>query len=255
MTTRTFLVVMILLVAFALGAGCSTVRVGHGIDPEANGILKEMGTTLANAGRFSFDVRTTVDEELGGGAMVQRAGRGSVRVSRPDRIFATKRGDRGNRDFWYEGSNLTIFDRDKKIYASVKAPSTIDKMLDFAIDEYDLAIPLADILFSDPYRVLVENVESGEYVGVHKVGGRPCHHLAFHQELIDWQIWIDEGKIPLPRKVIITYLDSPERPQYEARFSAWDLSPKFTKGFFEFTPPPGAERVDMDVLLGHEEVE
>ena len=27
----------------------------------------------------------------------------------------------------------------------------------------------------------------------------------FQQEVIDWQVWIDAGEVPVPRKVVITY--------------------------------------------------
>ena len=41
----------------------------------------------------------------------------------------------------------------------------------------------------------------------------PCHHLAFEQATIDWQLWIDAGKDPLPRKLVITYKTEDEVPQ------------------------------------------
>ena len=253
MRHRCALFVLPVLVVLVLCSGCATVQVTRDIDPKAEDILKTMGATIAGARQFSFKVRSTMDEPIEGGPMVERASQGRISVSRPNKVFASRSGDLVTRDVWYDGSTLTVFDKNQNAYAAVKAPPTIDKMLDFAMDEYDLIVPLADILFSDPYAVLVENVESCQYLGLHKAGSRPCQHLIFHQKLIDWQIWIDAGKDPLPLKIVITYLDSPEKPQYRATLSGWELSPELQKDLFDFQPPPGADRVDMDALLGHKE--
>jgi hypothetical protein len=40
-------------------------------------------------------------------------------------------------------------------------------------------------------------VQSGTYVGLHNVGKVKCHHLAFRQRMLDWQIWIEAGDQPL----------------------------------------------------------
>ena len=42
------------------------------------------------------------------------------------------------------------------------------------------------------------------FLWLSKVQGQLCHHLAFRQEDIDWQIWIENGPTPLPRKFLIT---------------------------------------------------
>ena len=79
-------------------------------------------------------------------------------------------------------------------------PGTIDAMLEDLHERFDTHQTLADFLFSDPYKVFTEHVQSGTYVGLHYVGKTKCHHLAFRQKLLDWQIWIDAGDQPLPRK-------------------------------------------------------
>ena len=46
----------------------------------------------------------------------------------------------------------------------------------------------------------MEEVLTGEYVGVTELSGVRCHHLAFRSGDVDWQIWIEDGDKPLPRK-------------------------------------------------------
>ena len=77
-------------------------------------------------------------------------------------------------------------------------------------------LPLADFLYADPYAVLMEGVTYGRYLGIHQAAGVACHHLAFSQDTIEWQIWIDAGEKPLPRKLVISYVQEPGEPQYSA---------------------------------------
>jgi hypothetical protein len=102
-----------------------------------------------------------------------------------------------------------------------------------------------DFISDDPYKVLTRDVESGIYAGLHEVDGVPCHHLAFRQSDIDWQIWIDDGLLPLPRKLLIVYKNEAGAPRYTARFSSWDLSPDLGDTVFEFEPPEGAEKIEF----------
>ena len=236
-------------VVLLIFAGCATVHESRDISPKAEAVLESMSKALAGARRFSFRARTSMDETITGGPTVARLGSGTVTVGRPDRLFATKRGEGANRDVWYDGKTVTILDRDRNVYAAVKAPGTVDRMLDFMIDEYDLVVPLADFLYSDPYEVLTEKVRKGEYLGVHTVDGRRCNHLAFHQDLVNWQIWIETGGNSLPRKLVITYLDSPDEPEFTAELYDWNLSPMIREDLFVFRPPAGAKRVDMRTLL------
>lgn len=229
--------------------GCVSVGPVRDMDPRADEALKGMGSALAGAAAFSFEARDTMDEIIEGGQMAEFAGSYRIDVRRPNGVFATSSGDGIERAFWYDGGTVTLLDKRRHLYASVEAPGTIDEMLEFLIAEHGLTVPLADILFSDPYKALVENVKSGRFLGLYELDGSPCRHLAFRQERIDWQIWIEAGPRPLPRKVVISYLDSPGEPQYEATFSRWNLSPDFPDALFSFAPPEGATRVEMDVLL------
>ena len=85
-------------------------------------------------------------------------------------------------------------------------------------------------------------------VGRHGVDGVPCHHLAFSQESIDWQIWIEDGPQPVPRKLVITYKTEPGSPQYVARLSNWDFEPRFSKQYFEFEVPADAGEIEFLTL-------
>ncbi len=90
----------------------------------------------------------------------------------------------------------------------------------------------------------MEGVTYGRYLGLHQAAGVACHHLAFSQPTIEWQIWIDAGDKPLPRKLVISYVQEPGEPQYSAVIRRWNLESKVPEGLFTFEAPEGARRID-----------
>ena len=46
------------------------------------------------------------------------------------------------------------------------------------------------------------------------VEGVLCDHLAFSRDDTDWQVWIEAGERPVPRKLVITSIDLPGTPQF-----------------------------------------
>ena len=143
------------------------------------------------------------------------------------------------------GRSITMLDVDANLYAVVDAPDTIDKAVDFVAEKYGATVPLADLLCTDSYDALTANTERGQYVGEVKLGKYRCSHLTFSGDEVDWQIWIEQGAEPLPRKLVIAYKHRPQHPKYTARIRLWDVSPRFREDDFQFQPPVDAERIDM----------
>jgi hypothetical protein len=69
--------------------------------------------------------------------------------------------------------------------------------------------------------------------------------LSFEQESIDWQLWIDAGEKPLPRKLVIAYKTEDEVPQYSVIMGKWNLNADVPDELFVFEPPEGAERIEF----------
>ena len=99
-------------------------------------------------------------------------------------------------------------------------------------------------MFADTYLVLSSGVEIGIYVGTAYVNGVECHHLAFREAKVDWQIWVKTGDEPLPMKYVITTKWHTGAPQYEIRLRDWDLKPKIKTDQFSFSVPEGAANLD-----------
>ena len=49
----------------------------------------------------------------------------------------------------------------------------------------------------------------------------------------------------MPRKIVITFKESPGHPQYTAFLSNWNLSADIPESAFAFTPPAGSKQVEF----------
>jgi hypothetical protein len=216
-----------------------------GVDPKADEMLRKMGKTLAGASQFTFEFNDMSDEMLPDGQKVQYSRSATVAVRRPDSVVASITGDLKDQLFVYSGAKLAVFNRRDNVYAIEDVPGKIDAMFDFIEIHFGMTAPLSDLIFADPYQCLIQRVESGVDLGIHEVAGIKCHHLAFRQEGIDWQIWVEDSDQALPRKFVITYKDLPGQPQYVAMLNKWNLSAQIPDSTFTFTPPAGATRRDL----------
>ena len=115
-------------------------------------------------------------------------------------------------------------------------------MLNFARTSLDIVAPAGDLLQRNAYDILMTDVSSGFVVGKGIIEGVRCDHLAFRAPHVDWQIWIEDGARPLPRKLVITTRDVVNAPQFAVVVTRWDLQPKQTDGMFTFTPPRARRR-------------
>ncbi len=217
----------------------------EGIDDEADRVLREMSEFLAGTAEFRFEADLLVEDVLETGQKLQFGERATAIVRRPDRFAAERSGDAMARTVVYDGTRVSVLDEAEGVYAVVDVPGTIDGMLDHMADLYGVTIPIADFVFSSPYEALVEEGAAGHYVGLHDVAGVMCHHIAVSQEAVDWQIWIEAGERPLPRKLVITYKHVVGAPQFIAFLHDWDLSPEVPDQTFVFEPPDGVEQIEF----------
>ena len=215
------------------------------INPEADKLLREMGEYLKNAQQFSFQAEITFDDVLPSGQKIQFAATEDLAVHRPGEAYIEYRGDLGVKRFWYKGDTITLYDPGNNLYATEKVPAKFDEAIDQVMKEFGFSPPLVDILYSDPYKLLIDRVQFGLYIGLSMVDGIHCHHLAFVDKYIDWQIWIEDGKQLVPRKILITYKTIPGAPQFTAVLSDWDFATPLANRLFSASLPAGAEKIEF----------
>jgi hypothetical protein len=230
--------------AMALFSGSALCREqGTIIDPEADKILRQMSDYMNTLQQFTIHLENNTDMLLKTGHKVQVGSAVDVSVRRPDRLRADVSGDIRSQQFFYDGKSITLYDRKVHYYATMKAPSNIEEALNHARENVDLSAPAADLVSMNSYDVLTESVTSGNYIGLSKVHGVECHHLLFTKDDVDWQIWIENSKTPLPRKLVITEKWMAGGPQFTSLFLDWNLSAQLEDNLFTFVPPDKAEKI------------
>ena len=244
--SRDFVVCAALLLASFLCApmaGADSPR--PGIEPRVDTLLRHMSTYLTDASEFSFRTEVNYDQVLESGQKILYGRHAEISMRRPDRLHVLVNGDLVNERIWYNGKTFILMDSWDHEYVTVEAPPRIDEALDFMARKYGIASPVSDVLYSDVYAILTENVTTGVYIGHPVVRSVPTHHLAFTQKNIDWQLWIEDGANPVPRKVVITYKNVVGSPQFIVWLSSWNFAPRFADSLFDFLPPDGAKQVDI----------
>lgn len=238
-------------VILVAGAGCASggradEAVAPVIDLRADEQLRRMTDYLGGLTQLGFEAAVTFDDYLVDDELVQKTQTVSIDVRRPNRARSTTRGADEDRRYWFDGRTLTTLDAKRNVYATIDAPATFDELLDMLAETYGLVVPLAELVAGNSYRWLMGNVSSATYVGEDAVHGTPCHHLAYRQPTLDWQIWIPVADPPLPQKLVIRYKALVGAPQYATWFTRWDTSPVYTEADFAAGIPPDAQNVAFE---------
>jgi hypothetical protein len=235
------------MAALTVGVGFSTYSQGQSaeIEPKADQLLRKMSDYLGGLQQFSFQTENNVEIVLRSGEKIQYDNPAEVLIRRPNKLRADRKGDLVDQEFYYDGKTLTLYHKEGNYYATVAAPSTLDETIDFAREVLDVQAPGGDLIYKNAYNILTEDVISGFYVGLSVVGGIKCHHLAFRGNEVDWQIWIEEGEKPMPKKFIVTSKWMTGAPQFTVMIKSWNLSPKVTEDLFTFLPPKDAQKIEF----------
>ena len=131
------------------------------------------------------------------------------------------------------------------MYASVPAPATIVELADRLEDKYDLELPFVDLFRWGTPKSSLSEITAADYVGPSVVDGINTDHYAFRQPGLDWQIWIQSGDFPLPRKLVLTTLTDEARPQHSSVYT-WNLAPAVSAEAFAFVPPKDAMKITLE---------
>jgi hypothetical protein len=204
-----------------------------------------MSNSLAVISSFGFDADHVTEVVLRSGEKLAITGTSRVRVQRPDKLRSDRRGEATDVSLFYDGQTIALAGYRNNLYATAPAPPTLDAAIDFAREQLGLEAPASDLLYSDPYRALMEDVVSATYVGTADIDGAPCYQLAFRGHDVDWQIWIEQGPRSLPRRYLIVSKSQPGAPEFSVTLRSWVVGPAFPDDTFVFRPQLGAERIDF----------
>ena len=200
--------------------------------------------TLALTSQGSLDAVTN------DGQRIQLDGQTNYKIRRPGFVIDYI-SDVKSRRFIYDGKTFTVYSPQLGFYASTPAPGTNREVLDTIYNRFGIALPLEDLFrwgdgtASDRIAAL----KSAYEVGPATIDGVKTDHFAFREADVDWEVWVQQGDQPLPRKLVIVNRLDPAKPTFTARLT-WNVNPTFTDADFTFVPDANAKRIQLATYQG-----
>jgi len=238
----------IVLCAAVLGGGAQA----QGDD--ASLILKKMSGYVGGQSTiqvaFDSDIEVITDDLQ----KIQFTSSGQVMLSRPDKLRASRTGGYADVELVFDGKKVTVFGKHIGAYAQADFSGSVDQVIDKMRSEFGVEAPGADLLLSRSFDELMTGVYDAKHVGRGVIDGVECEHLAFRSSDTDWQIWIEAGANPIPRKFVITSKAVTGAPQYTLRIKDWKTNVQPPADAFAFKPAADAKQVAFGSLVNVDEV-
>jgi hypothetical protein len=212
------------------------------IAPEAMKKLNEMGAYLRTLKDFQVQAEITSEDVLADGQKLQFASTTTLLAQLPSKMRVSVEGEQKSRLFLYDGKAFTLFARRMGYYATVPAPDTIGKLIGALREKYDVEIPLVDLFLWGGPNASANEITAAADIGPGTVEGMTCEHYSFRQPGLDWQVWVQLGDHPLPRKLVLTTTTDEARPQHTSVLT-WNLAPSYSEEAFVFDPPDDAHKI------------
>jgi hypothetical protein len=171
-------------------------------EDDAAQILKVMSDYVSSQHSIELTFNSDIEVITPEIQKIQFTSSGKLLLRRPDKLRANRTGGYTDVEIVFDGK--TILGKNINAYAQSEVAGNVDKLVDVLRDQYSLEFPGADLLLSNPYEVLMADVLEAKHIGQGVVDGIECEHLAFRNQDTDWQLWVEVGENPIPRKFVIT---------------------------------------------------
>src|ERR1044072_2168458 len=182
-------------------------------EADAKAILKAMSDYVSDQKTIELTFDSDIEVITPQLEKIQFTNSGEVLLDRPDKLRAHRVGGYADVELVFDGKTVSVLGNSDS-YAQIEAQGTVDQLIESLRLGHGVALPGADLLKSQPYDVLVAGVLEAKHVGRGVVDGIECEHLAFRNFDTDWQLWVEVGERPIPRKLVITSKTVSNAPQY-----------------------------------------
>lgn len=240
------------MVSLLLAISASFTLRANAQSGEADKILKTMFDYVTSQTTLSVKFDSDIEVITPTLQKIQFTSSGQVQLNRPDKLRATRTGGYRDVELVFDGKILTISNKDTNDFAQIEAPGSADQLIDLLRDKHGIVAPGADLLLSNAFDVIMADVIESAHVGKGVIDGIECEHLAFRNVDTDWQIWIEAGARPIPRKYVITSKAVAAAPQYTLRIKDWRTD--VPADAFAFVRTQGAKQVALGDLTDIDEV-
>jgi len=243
-------------------AGCmilaaTLIAVGPGAqakEGDAKAILKSMTDYVSSQKTIELSFDSDIEVITPQLEKIQFTNSGEALLSRPDKLRAHRVGGYADVALVFDGKTVTVLGKHINAYAQFDAPGNVDQLIEALRAGHGVALPGADLLLSNSYEALVAGVIEAKHIGRGVIDGAECEHLAFRNTDTDWQLWVEVGERPIPRKMVITSKTVNSAPQYTLRVKSWKTGVEPAPDAFAFSPPTGAQKLSPDNLVDLDEL-
>jgi len=219
---------------------------------DAEKLLKGMADYVSSQKMIAVTFDSDIEVVTSNLQKLQFTSSGQVQMSRPDKLHATRTGGYRDIEIVFDGKTVTVNNKDTKDYAQIDAVGTAEDLIDVLREKHGVVAPGADLLLSNVFDMMMTDVIEAAVIGKGVIDGIECDHLAFRNAETDWQIWIESGAKPIPRKYVITSKGIGEAPQYTLRIKEWKT--EVPTDAFAFKPDPSAKKIALGDLSDIDEV-
>ena len=237
------------LVRISAAAACIATLTSPALaEDDAARILKAMTDYTAGQKSISATFDSDIEVITPDLQKLQFTSSGQIRLERPDKLRIKRTGGYTDVDLVFDGKTVSLYGNNAKAYVQADAAGTIDQLIDRLQSTAGGAMPGTDLLLSNAFDELTATVIEARHIGQGVIDGVECEHLAFRGVDTDWQIWVESGARPIPRKYVITSKTLAGAPQYSLRIKEWKTDVPAEADTYVFKPPADAKKVDLDAL-------
>jgi hypothetical protein len=223
-------------------------------DNNALSLLKSMSDYVKSQQHIGLTFDSDIEVITPQLEKIQFTNSGSALLSRPNKLYAHRVGGYAEVELYYNGKTVSVYGKSLNAFAQFSGPGSIDELIEALRVGHGVAMPGADLFLTHAYETLVAGVMEAKHIGQGVINGRVCEHLAFRNHDTDWQLWIESGRYPVPRKMVITSKTINSAPQYTIRIVDWNTAVRPQADAFVFHPPQGARLLEPGALIELDEL-
>jgi hypothetical protein len=244
----------LILVATSYAGGLAAQSVAQGtpaaaaqgapqLEPKAIDILKAACAKLASAQSMSFTALVTYESPSRLGFPLAYGTKSDVLFQRPNKLRVLTPGDGPASDFYYDGKTMMAYAPAEDLVAIADAPPTVDGMLETAYHSAAIYYPFDDLIVSDPYKDIAQDLRVAFYIGQSKiVGGTTTDVVAYDTGGVFIQAWIG-AEDKLPRVLRAIYADDPLQTRHNLVITNWQLDPTIPADSFSSAKAAAGKRI------------
>jgi hypothetical protein len=238
---KKFLIGVFLCIAAATGASAQRTN----IDTIAVAILDRMSAMIGSLSSCHYTVKSNYDIRSQHLGLVKHGDDEEIYMQGPNKLLIHSQGDRGERSLYYDGETLNYYSLENNQFATLLLSAPIVDMIDTVNKLYGIEFPASDFFYPTFVDDLLSESKNLIYLGMTKVDGKDCYHIAGSTPDMGYQFWISNDALTLPIKMVIVYTSRDMNPQYEAILSDWQINPVLPSSLFDFMVPPKAKKIKM----------